>query len=143
GLAGLPVAAVGGHNWQFDQGSTTCKAGNTGTPGAAASGWTIPPNTTTDCFVLPVVKLGPQGNIIFQNFGTVPITSQAIVTPCVSANLPTVALTPNPLNTRLNQLGCSISRVDTGLFTDRDQTTAPAYMATASIRGGLFMERLD
>src|ERR1700745_2650512 len=26
GIAGLPVAAVGGHNWVFDQGFTTCKA---------------------------------------------------------------------------------------------------------------------
>src|SRR5215475_11737013 len=93
GLAGLPIAAVGGHNWQFDQGSTTCKASNTGTAGGAAAGWNIPPNTTTDCFVLPVVKLGPQGNIIFQNFGTVPITSQAIVTTCDPNALATAALT--------------------------------------------------
>src|SRR5215831_3760345 len=116
GIAGLPVAAVGGHNWQFDQGSTTCKATNTGVAGGAPSGWSIPPNTTTDCFVLPVVKIvagtatggggggggtggggtggggggtggggggtTTGGQIIFQNFGTVPLTSQAIVTTC-------------------------------------------------------------
>jgi hypothetical protein len=52
-------------------------------------------------------------------------------------------LTPNPRNTRLNQLGCSLSELDTGTFTARDQTVASAYMATGSIRGGLFMQRLD
>src|SRR5215469_10590514 len=53
GIAGLPVAAVGGHNWVFDQGSTTCKATNSGSgtpplppiPGQAPAGWQIPPNT--------------------------------------------------------------------------------------------------
>src|SRR5215475_7808041 len=177
GIAGLPVAAVGGHNWQFDQGSTTCKATNTGVAGGAASGWSIPPNTTTDCFVLPAVKIDAGtatggggagggggtggggtggggtggggggtttgGQIIFQNFGTVPLTSQAIVTTCDPTALPTAPLTPNPANTRLNQLGCSIAQLDTGAFAARDQTVAPAYMATASIRGGLFMQRLD
>jgi hypothetical protein len=162
GIAGLPVAAVGGHNWQFDQGSTTCKATDTGVPGGAPSGWSIPPNTTTDCFVLPVVKLvtgggggggggggtgggggSTGGQIIFQNFGTVPLTNQAIVTTCDPTALATAPLTPNPANTRLNQLGCSISQLDTGAIQARDQTVAPAYMATASIRGGLFMERLD
>jgi hypothetical protein len=198
GIAGLPVAAVGGHDWQMDQGSTTCKATSTvsqnvpaGTPvpapvpGQAPSGWAIPPNTTTDCFVLPVAKIQsitittnlqtgqvghttstgstcpiPVGqpnpfetvvgniqtdiscNVTFQNFGVVPLTNQAIVTTCVSANLSS-ALTPNPANTRLNQLGCAISQLDTGVITDRDQTVAPAYMATASIMGGLFIERLE
>jgi len=201
GLAGLPVAAVGGHNWNMDQGSTTCKSTSTVSqnqpspvpapvPGQAPSGWNQPPNTTTDCFVLPVAKIqqitittnlqtGQVGHttstgstcgipftgtppkqvnpfetvvgniqtditcaITFSNFGVVPLTSQAIVTPCVSANLSAVGA-PNPLNTRLNQLGCAISRVDTGVITDRDQTVAPAFMATASIMGGLFIERLE
>jgi hypothetical protein len=56
GITGLPVAPVGGHNFDFDQGSTTCKAVDTGGVGQAPSGWNIAPNTTTDCFVLPVVK---------------------------------------------------------------------------------------
>jgi hypothetical protein len=150
GIAGLPVAAVGGHNWVFDQGTTTCKAKSQGSgnpplppiPGQAPAGWGIPLNTTTDCFVLPVVRL-LNGQIIFTGFGVVPLTNQAIVTTCDPTALPTVALTPNPRNTRLNQLGCSISQIDTGTFTARDQTTAPAYMATASIKGGLFMLRLD
>ena len=200
GIAGLPVAPVGGHNWNFDQGSTTCKSTSTVTnnannpatpgviggftpptiPGQAPTGWNQPPNTTTDCFVLPVAKVqtitvttnlatgqvnhtvsvsnvcqGTPGtftnnNIVtnitcavtFSNFGVVPLTSQAIVATCVSANLST-ALAANPANTRLNQLGCSISQADLGVFTDRDQTVAPAYMATASIMGGLFIERLE
>jgi hypothetical protein len=150
GIAGLPVAAVGGHNWEFDQGTTTCKATSQGSgnpplppiPGQAPAGWGIPPNTTTDCFVLPIVRL-LNGQIIFTGFGVVPLTSQAIVTTCDPTALPTAPLTPNPRNTRLNQLGCSISQVDTGTFTARDQTTAPAYIATASIKGGIFMQRLD
>src|SRR5215472_18659465 len=102
GIAGLPVAAVGGHNWQFDQGSTTCKATSSGSgnpplapiPGQAPAGWQIPPNTTTDCFVLPVVKV-QNGQVIFQNFGVVPLTNQAIIPTCDPTALPTVALTPN------------------------------------------------
>jgi len=39
--------------------------------------------------------------------------------------------------------GCSISQLGTGTFIARDQTVAPACMATASIKGGLFMQRLD
>src|SRR5262249_5617254 len=96
----------------------------------------------TDCFVLPVVKI-QNGQVIFQNFGVVPLTSQAIVTTCDPTALATAPLTPNPRNTRLNQLGCSLSQLETGTFTARDQTTAPAFMATASIMGGLFLERLD
>src|SRR3984957_9069818 len=30
GITGLPVAAVGGHNWEFDQGSATCKETDSG-----------------------------------------------------------------------------------------------------------------
>src|SRR5262249_42285431 len=162
----------GGHNWNMDQGSTSCKSTSTVTnnaidathptggatpqiiPGQAPTGWNQPPNTTTDCFVLPVAKIQsitittnlqngqighsvsngstcaiPVGQpnpfetivgniqtditcaITFSNFGVVPLTNQGIVTTCTSANLST-ALTPNPANTRLNQLGCAISSVD-------------------------------
>jgi hypothetical protein len=151
GIAGLPVAAVGGHNWAFDQGSTTCKATSTTygnfppvppVAGQAPAGWAIPANTTTDCFVLPIVSL-QNGQIIFTGFGVVPLTSQAIIPACDPTALSTAPLTPNPRNTRLNQLGCSISQADTGTFTARDQTVAPAYVATASIKGGIFMQRLD
>jgi hypothetical protein len=205
GIVGLPTTLasglpIGGHNWNFDQGSTTCKSTSTVTtnannpatpgvvggftppviPGQAPTGWNQPPNTTTDCFVLPVAKIqtitittnlatgqvnhttsvgstcqGTPGTftnggivtnitcaVTFSNFGVVPLTSQAIVATCVTANLSS-ALAPNPANTRLNQLGCSISQADLGVFTDRDQTVAPGYIATASIMGGLFIERLE
>jgi hypothetical protein len=206
GITGLPTTLasglpIGGHNWVMDQGSTTCKETSTVTnnaidathptggatpaviPGQAPTGWSIPPNTTTDCFVLPVVKFQTvtttvntgngqvktttstgsacngipgtvtNGNppiittitcsVTFSNFGVVPLQSQAIVTPCDPTLLPTAPLTPVPGNSLLNQLGCSISQMDRGVITARDQTTAPAYMATASIMGGLFLQRLD
>ena len=111
--------AVGGHNWEFDQGSTTCKATDTAVTGApptgAPSGWSIPSNTTTDCFVLPVVRL-LNGQITFTDFGVVPLTSQVIIPTCDPTALATAPLTPNPRNTRLNQLGCSLSRLDNGFF---------------------------
>src|SRR5215471_3128657 len=46
----------GGHNWVFDQGSTTCKVTDVGTPGQPATSWSIPPNTTTDCTILPIIR---------------------------------------------------------------------------------------
>jgi len=126
----------GGHNWQFDQGSTTCKAANVGTPGEPATSWSIPPNTTTDCFVLPIVKAGR-----FTNFGNIPLTGQAIVPICDPTKLSAVGA-PNPLNTRLNQIGCSISQLFNGVVTANDVHTAPAFIFVAGIQGGLFAEEL-
>ncbi len=181
GIAGLPVAADGGHNWVFDQGSTTCKVTDTGPADQPATGWTIPTNTTTDCVVLPVVKLetittvtntatgqttqtisvggacaGTPGTFtngtlvttitcspFFVSFGIVPLAGQAIVPTCDPTALATAPLTPNPANTRLNQLGCSLSQRDNGFFKAQDQTVAPAYLAVASIMGGMFMQRLE
>jgi hypothetical protein len=48
----------GGHNWVFDQGSTTCKVTDVGTKGRVATGWSIPPNTPTECIILPVIRNG-------------------------------------------------------------------------------------
>src|SRR5262249_13567553 len=115
GITGLPVAPVGGHDWVMDQGSTTCKETYTGNPGAAPPGWTIPPNTTTDCFVLPVVKI-LNGQVVFQNFGVIPLQNQTIVFTCDPTALPVTPLTPNPANTRLNQIGCALVRLQTGTF---------------------------
>jgi len=146
GVAGLPVTAVGGHNWVFDQGSTTCKATDTAVAGApptgAPSGWSIPQDTTTDCFVLPIPRL-VSNQLVFTNIGVVPLTSQVIIPTCDPNALATAPLTPNPRNTRLNQLGCSLSQLDNGFFKAQDQTVAPAYLATAGIQGGLFLQRLD
>src|SRR5215471_7831533 len=142
GITGLPVAAVGGHNWVFDQGSCTSKATDTGPADQPATGWTFPSNTTTDCILLPVVKT-VNGQIIFTSFGVVPLQSQQIVFTCNPAALATAPLTPNPANTRLNQIGCSIQRLFTGAFTAADQTTGPAYLVVSSIQGGLFTQKLD
>jgi hypothetical protein len=151
GMTGVPPVAVGGHNWVFDQGSTTCKETSTVTnnpttpptiPGQAPSGWSIPPNTTSDCFVLPVVKT-VNGQIVESNFGVIPLQSQAIVFPCNPAALATAPLTPNPLNTRVNQIGCSIQQLFTGAFTPADQSTGAAYMVTNSIMGGMFTQKLE
>ncbi|MBO0880279.1 MAG: hypothetical protein J2P17_07980 [Mycobacterium sp.] len=137
GIAGLPAVTVGGHNWEFDQGSTTCKATDTGPAGQPATGWAIPPNTTTDCFVLPVVKGGA-----FTNFGDVPFSGQAIIPTCDPTLLSTAGA-PNPLNTRLNQLGCSISQLANGTPVANDQTTASAFLFTAGKQGGMFAEELE
>ena len=48
---------LGGHNWAFDQGSTTCKETDTGPGNLPATGWAIPPNNPQDCVTLPVVKV--------------------------------------------------------------------------------------
>jgi len=151
GLTNMPTTAVGGHNWVFDQGSTTCKEGSSSSsnpaplpiiPGQAPAGWFLPPNTTADCFVLPVVKT-INGQIVETNFGVVPLQSQAIVFTCDPTALATAPLTPNPLNTRVNQIGCSIQQLFTGAFTAADQSTGPAYMVTNSIMGGMFTQKLE
>src|SRR5215470_1888167 len=136
GIAGLPAGTVTGHNWAFDQGSTTCKQTDIGPAGRPAVGWAIPPNTTTDCLVLPVVKGG-----VFANFGDLPLTGQVLVPTCDPTKLSAVGA-PNPLNTRLNQLGCSISQQENGTVVANDPTTAPAFLFVAGIQGGLFAEEL-
>jgi len=89
----------GGHNWAFDQGSTTCKVTDVGTAGQPATSWSIPPNTTTDCFILPVIKNGR-----ITNFGNIPLQGQAIIPTCDPTKLSAI-VAPNPANTRLNQIG--------------------------------------
>src|ERR1700761_777127 len=51
------IPTNGGHNWVFDQGSTLCKVQDVGSA-AGVTAWAIPPNTSTDCVVLPIVKNG-------------------------------------------------------------------------------------
>jgi hypothetical protein len=117
----------GGHNWVFDQGSTLCKETDVGSGGAVATGWTIPPNTATDCVILPVIK---GGKVV--NLGDIPLQGEAITPTCNPALLST-ATVPNPANTYFNQLGCSISH---GIATDAQHATT--YLFTAGIKGGLF-----
>ena len=74
-----------------------------------ATGWTIPPNTATDCVLLPIIKGGKVTNL-----GDIPFQGQAITPTCDPTKLST-ATVPNPANTYFNQLGCSISH---GVATD-------------------------
>jgi hypothetical protein len=123
----------GGHNWVFDQGSSLCKETDTGGPGAVATGWTIPfAFTVTGCVVLPVVTNGKIGNL-----GDVPYQGEAI-TPTCEPTLLSTATVPNPANTYLNQLGCSIYH---GVKTDAQHATT--YMFVAGIKGGLFSVALN
>jgi hypothetical protein len=122
----------GGHNWVFDQGSTLCKETDTGPGGAVATGWNIPPNTASDCVILPIIKGGRVTNL-----GDIPFQGQVVTPVCYPTKLST-ATTPNPLNTYANQLGCSISH---GKATTPQ--TASSYMFVAGIKGGLFSIQLD
>src|SRR6516162_7960151 len=106
----------GGHNWAFDQGSTLCKQGDAGSA-AGTTAWILPPNTSQDCIVLPIIKNGAVTNL-----GDIPFQG-AVVTPvCDTTKLsgfknPTTGVTtplPNPANTYGNQLGCAISAFNNG-----------------------------
>lgn len=128
----LEPLTKGGHNWAFDQGSTTCKQTDTGPAGGVATAWSIPANNPTDCVVLPII----QGGVV-KNLGDIPFQGDVITPTCDPTKLST-ATTPNPLNTRLNQLGCAISG---GVATDAQHATS--YMFVAGIKGGLFSIPLD
>jgi hypothetical protein len=116
--------------------------------------WSIPPNTTSDCVVTPVVKLGAGGFPQLFNFMVAPLQFQPLILPCNPANLSTLqqfdtlgnpvpGTGPNLNNSRLNQLACAVSEVVFGATTLTDQTTAPVYSFVAGIQGGLFAQRLD
>src|SRR6202047_2172567 len=53
----------GGHNWAFDQGSTLCKQGDAGSKAGATNAWILPPNTSQDCIILPIIKNGAVTNL--------------------------------------------------------------------------------
>ena len=86
----------GGHNWAFDQGSTLCKQGDAGSA-AGTTAWILPPNTSTDCIVMPIIKNGSVTNL-----GDVPFQGAAVTPVCDPTKLSTTG--PNPLNTYGNQL---------------------------------------
>ena len=67
----------GGHNWVFDQGSTLCKVTDVGRAGAVATGWEIPPNNTTDCVILPIIKNGTVTNL-----GDIPYQGSVVTPTC-------------------------------------------------------------
>jgi hypothetical protein len=124
----------GGHNWVFDQGSTLCKVTDIGPADkktGLASGWEIPPNTPTDCVILPIIENG-----VVTNLGDVPYQGDAITPTCDPTKLSTTV--PNPANTYFNQLGCSISR---GKATTPQ--TATSYLFVAGVKGGMFSVELN
>jgi hypothetical protein len=121
-----------GHNWVFDQGSTLCKVTDVGPAGAVATGWEIPPNNPTDCVILPIIKNGTVTNL-----GDIPYQGSVITPTCDPAILST-ATVPNPANTPLNQLGCSISH---GKPTTNQ--TATSFLFVTGVKGGLFRVHLD
>src|SRR5215831_12208229 len=49
-------ATNGGHDWVFDQGTTTCKITDTGSAGGTPTSWLIPPVVAPDCFFLPIIR---------------------------------------------------------------------------------------
>jgi len=122
----------GGHNWVFDQGSTLCKVTDVGPAKAVATGWEIPPNNTTDCVILPIIKNGTATNL-----GDIPYQG-SVVTPTCNPAILSAATAPNPANNYINQLGCSISH---GVAVDAAH--APSFLFVAGVKGGLFSVRLD
>jgi len=134
-VTGAPTG--GGHNWAFDQGSTLCKQGDAGSA-AGTTAWILPPNTPTDCIVLPIIKNGAVTNL-----GDIPFQGAAVTPVCDPTKLST-ATVPNPLNTYGNQLGCAIAAFNNGGVPQATTAaTATSYMFLAGIKGGLFHYELD
>ena len=127
----------GGHNWAFDQGSTLCKLGDAGSV-VGTTGWILPPNTSTDCIVLPIIK---NGTVTY--LGDIPFQGSAITPTCDPTKLST-ALAPNPANTYANQLGCSIAAFNNGGVPGATTAaTATSYLFVAGIKGGMFTYQLN
>jgi hypothetical protein len=128
----------GGHNWAFDQGTTTCKETDTGPGGGAPTAWAIPASNTITCLLLPQIS-GFTGNPplpIIKAIGDIPFQGEAITPTCNPASL-SQPLAPNAANTYFNQLGCSISH---GAATTPQ--TATTFLFVTGIKGGLFSVQL-
>src|SRR3984957_5422362 len=134
-VTGAPTQ--GGHNWAFDQGSTLCKQGDAGSA-AGTTAWILPPNTSQDCIVMPIIKNGRVTNL-----GDVPFQGAAVTPVCDPTKLSS-ATPANPLNTYANQLGCGIAAFNNGgVPVATTAATATSYMFLAGIKGGLFNYELD
>jgi hypothetical protein len=140
-----PVTS-GGHNWAFDQGSTTCKETDIGGASGPPTTWAIPPVNATDCLLLPIFKQA--GNqLIAANFGDIPQKGSTLTPTCD----PTLLAVPNPLggfisnpnNTYLNQLGCALGLMNTGRIQATDAQHATTYLFTAGVKSGLFVATLS
>src|ERR1700722_11714260 len=126
----------GGHNWAFDQGSTLCKLGDAGNKAGATNAWILPPSTSQDCIILPVIKGGKVTNL-----GDIPFQGSVVTPVCDTSKLSTTR--PNPANSYANQLGCSISAFNNGgVPVSNTAATATSYMFVAGIKGGLFNYQL-
>jgi hypothetical protein len=138
---GIP-ATGGGHDWVFDQGSTTCKETDVGENAQTGqpTAWAIPPVNLTDCIELPVFRVAG-GAFVAQNFGDIPQRGAALTPTCDPTKLSTNG--PNPANTYLNQLGCALVLVDTGTVQANTPNTATTYLFTAGIKSGLFAVSLN
>jgi hypothetical protein len=132
----------GGHNWVFDQGTTTCKAIDTGPAGGTPTAWTIPtPESFPDCVFLPGI-VGVSGTPsapipLIRGLDDIPYQGNAITPTCD----PTQYVGGNPLvgpalptNTYFNHLGCSISHGAAST-----PQTATTYLFVAGIHGGVFV----
>jgi hypothetical protein len=117
----------GGHNWVFDQFTTLCKATDSGPAGGTPSAWQIPPNSPANCLFLPFIRAGRVVSV-----GDIPYQG-ATITPTCDPTLLSQAGAPNPANTRLNQLGCSISH---GVATTPQSATT--FLFVAGVKSGLF-----
>jgi hypothetical protein len=123
----------GGHNWVFDQGSTLCRVNDTGPAGVPATGWNLPPASSANCVLLPVIKSG-----VVVNIGDIPGQGEAITPTCDVTKLST-ATVPNPANTYFNQLGCAISAADHGgVAVSNTAQTATSFIFAVGIKSGLF-----
>jgi len=132
-----PVTGAG-HNWAFDQGTTTCKETDIGPAGGTPTSWAIPSSDPTNCLLLPVIN-GTAGNPplpVIKAITDVPFQGEAI-TPTCDPTLLSQPGVPNPANSRLNQLGCAISQ---GAPTTPQ--TATTFLFVTGIKGGLFSVQL-
>jgi hypothetical protein len=137
---GLEPLTLGGHNWVFDQGSATCKETDVGGAGGPTVSWAIPPVNFTDCMDLPIFK-NVGGQFIVQNFGDIPQRGSALTPTCDPTLLSTTA--PNPNNTYLNQLGCSLVQLATGTVKATTPETATTYLFTSGVKAGLLAYQLN
>lgn len=125
----------GGHDWVFDQGSTTCKETDVGGASGPITAWSIPPVNATDCILLPIFKV-VGGTLVVQNFGDIPQRGATLTPVCDPTKLST-ATTPNPANTYFNQLGCALGLLATGKIQATTPQTATTYLFTAGVKAGL------
>jgi hypothetical protein len=126
----------GGHDWVFDQGSTTCKETDVGGASGPVTAWSIPPGNSADCILLPIIKI-VNGQLVIGNFGDLPQRGTTLTPTCDPTKLST-ATTPNPANTYLNQLGCALVLLNTGTVKANTPQTATTYLFTSGIKSGLF-----